>query len=89
MKGIGNVAIVSDSAPIAGLKPGKYNTLGLDVVLEESGKLWVPEGNHLAGSSANIRDCVNYLDSLEFLGKNSLDAAAIYTPLRLLGMATL
>ena len=89
MKGIGNVAIVSDSAPIAGLKPGKYNTLGLDVVLEESGKLWVPEGNHLAGSSANIRDCVNYLDSLEFLGKNSLDAAAIYTPLRLLGMAAL
>ena len=56
LKGTGNVAIVSDSAPIAGMKPGKYNTLGLDVVLEESGKLWVPEGNHLAGSSANIKE---------------------------------
>lgn len=89
MKGTGNVAIVSDSAPIAGLKPGKYNTLGLDVVLEESGKLWVPEGNHLAGSSSNIRDCVGYLDSLEFLGKKSLEAAAIHTPLRLLGRAPL
>jgi N-acetylglucosamine-6-phosphate deacetylase len=89
MKGTGNIAIVSDSAPIAGLKPGKYNTLGLDVVLEKSGKLWVPEGNHLAGSSANIRECVEYLDSLEFLGKKALDAAAIFTPLRILGRATL
>lgn len=89
MKGIGNVAIVSDSAPIAGFKPGKYRTLGLDVVLEESGKLWVPEGNHLAGSSANIRECAEYLDSLDFLGGNGVDAAAIYTPLRLLGKSVI
>ena len=89
LKGICNVAIVSDSAPIAGLGPGKYRTLGLDVVLEESGKLWVPEGDHLAGSSANIRECAEYLDSLEFLGRNALEAAAIHTPLRLLGRSTL
>ncbi len=89
MKGTGNIAIVSDSAPIAGLKPGKYNTLGLDAVLEESGKLWVPEGNHLAGSSANIKECVKYLDSLEFLGRKGLESAAIYAPLRLLGKSAL
>ena len=89
LKGTGNVAIVSDSAPIAGRKPGKYNTLGLDVVLEESGKLWVPEGNHLAGSSANIRECAEYLGSLGFLGETAIDAAAIHTPLRLLGIRSL
>jgi len=89
MKGVGKVAIVSDSAPIAGLKPGKYHTLGQDVVLEESGKLWVPEGNHLAGSSANIRECVEHLESLDFMGRNGIDAAAIHTPLRLLGKSTL
>ena len=89
MKGTGNVAIVSDSAPIAGLPPGQYNTLGQDVVLEESGKLWVPEGNHLAGSSANIRECAEYLDSLGFLGKTSIESAAVYAPLRLLGITSL
>lgn len=89
MKGIGNVAIVSDSAPIAGLEPGNYRTLGQEVVLEESGKLWVPEGDHLAGSSANIRECVEHLESLGFLGINGIDAAAIHTPLRLLGRSVL
>jgi len=89
LKGTGRVAIVSDAAPVAGFPPGKYRTLGHDAILEESGKLWVPEGNHLAGSSANIRECVEHLESLKFLGESAVDSAAIHTPLRLLGKTIL
>src|SRR5699024_4982098 len=42
-KGVSNICVVSDASPIAGLLPGEYQTLGNDVVLEESGLLHNPE----------------------------------------------
>lgn len=56
--------VVSDAAPVAGFPPGRYRTLGQEVELEPSGRLWNPVGNHLVGSSASMRECMVYLESL-------------------------
>ncbi|MDA2938998.1 glucosamine-6-phosphate isomerase, partial [Acidobacteria bacterium AH-259-A15] len=42
LKGPQRLIVVSDSAPPAGLPPGRYHTLGQDVILEENGRLWNP-----------------------------------------------
>src|SRR5206468_726083 len=45
---------VSDAAPIAGLPPGRYHTLGQAAVLEPSGRLVNALEDHLVGSSASL-----------------------------------
>ncbi|UCF37695.1 MAG: N-acetylglucosamine-6-phosphate deacetylase [Acidobacteriota bacterium] len=78
--------VVSDSAPIGGYPPGKYETLGQEVVLETSGKLWNPVGDHLVGSSACMAECMNYLASLGLLNEDELWAVGYSNPLDYLGL---
>ena len=85
-KGIGKVAVVSDSAPIAGLGPGRYKTLGRDVVLDETGLLYCEQTKSMAGSSANMTECMNYLAGLNILSLDELIELGFYTPLRLIGL---
>jgi N-acetylglucosamine-6-phosphate deacetylase len=85
-KGISKVVVVSDAAPIAGLPPGKYNTLGNDVILDESGFLHNPEKGHLVGSSATMLDCINYLASLDLLSQDDLLNVGFYNPLKLINI---
>src|SRR5699024_7076675 len=66
-KGVSKTMVVSDASPVAGLPPGTYNTLGNDVILEDSGHLYNPETGYLVGSSSTMLDCMNYLCSLELL----------------------
>lgn len=61
LKGAEKCIVVSDAAPLAGLPPGKYVTLGNDVVLEASGKLHNPDKGCLVGSSFSIAGCIEYL----------------------------
>jgi N-acetylglucosamine-6-phosphate deacetylase len=61
VKGIDNVIIVSDSSPAAGLPSGSYDFFGIHSVLEPGGRLYSPETGLLAGSSATMRDCMNWL----------------------------
>ncbi|MEI6056727.1 MAG: N-acetylglucosamine-6-phosphate deacetylase [Lentisphaerota bacterium] len=61
VKGIENIIVVSDAAPLAGMSPGKYFTLGNNVVLRSDGKLFNPEKECLVGSSAMMIDCMNFL----------------------------
>lgn len=75
---------VSDAAPIAGFPPGKYQTLGQEVILEESGRLWNPRGNHLVGSSASMFQCMNYLASITPLSESELLQVGYFNPLTLL-----
>ncbi len=79
------LAVTSDSAPIAGLPPGRYNTLGQEVLLEESGRLWNPVGQHLVGSSSCMMQCMNYLAALDLMGEEELYLVGYHNPLRLLG----
>lgn len=83
-KGISKVIVVSDASPIAGLPPGKYNTLGNDVILEDSGRLYNPETGYLVGSSSTMLDCMNYLLSLDLLTQKELFDVGFYNPLQLI-----
>lgn len=85
-KGVSNVIVVSDASPIAGLSPGKYTTLGNEVVLEKSGQLYNPETGYLVGSSSLMIECMNYLNSLQMLDRKELIDVGFYNPLRLIGV---
>jgi len=83
-KGVSRVSVVSDSSPIAGLPPGRYRLWDSDVVLEESGLLHDPQKGYLAGSSATMLKCMNYLASLNLLELDELLKLGFYNPLRLI-----
>lgn len=85
-KGLSRTLVVSDAAPVAGLPPGRYFTLGNEAILEESGRLHNPSKGVLVGSSATLLQCMNYLASLGFLSHEELLALGFYNPLRLLGL---
>ena len=87
-KGVGRCIVVSDMAPLAGMKPGKYKTLGNEVVLEENGKLYNPKAGHLVGSSATMVECMNHLASLKLVSCDELIAIAFYNPLKLIDVDT-
>ena len=77
--------VVSDSAPIAGLPRGRYQTLGQKVTLETSGRLWNPVENHLVGSSWCLLECLNYLARLNLLEPEDLWQVGYHNPLALIG----
>lgn len=78
--------IVSDCAPLAGAKPGRYQMMGQNVILEESGRLYNPDAGHLVGSSAIILNCINHLASLNLVTPDELIAMAFYNPLKLINV---
>jgi len=71
-KGVYRSIIVSDLAPIAGLPPGRYRSLGNDVELEPSGRIVNPEKRCLAGSAVPLFDAMNRLASMGFLSVEEL-----------------
>lgn len=85
-KGVSNTIVVSDASPIAGLLAGKYTTLGNDVILDESGRLYNPETGYLVGSSSTMMDCMNYLHSLNLLTEKELFDVGFYNPLKILNI---
>jgi len=85
-KGIARTILVSDAAPVAGLPPGRYFTLGNDTILEESGRLHNPSKGCLVGSSATLLQCMSHLASLGFLSLEDMLAIGFYNPLRLIGV---
>jgi len=86
-KGISRTIIVSDAAPVAGLPPGWYTTLGNDVVLEETGLLHNPQKGFLVGSSATMLVCMNHLASLDLFNLDELLDLGFHNPLRLIGIS--
>ncbi len=82
------IIVVSDASPIAGLPPGKYETLGNDVVLEKSGRIFNFEKQCLVGSSATMLHCMNYLSHLNLLSLDQLIAVGFEKPLELIGLTS-
>ena len=76
--------VTSDSSPIAGMPHGSYQVEGVEVVLEESGRIRIPGSNCLAGSSANMMQCMNVLASLGELDENQLWKIGFTNPLKLI-----
>lgn len=79
------LVVVSDAAPVAGLPPGTYTTLGQEVALEQSGRIWNPQGKHLVGSGACMIDCMNRLASMTDLSEAELWQVGYHNPLELIG----
>ncbi len=78
--------LVSDASPLAGMPPGTYETLGQKVVLDPSGRLYNPKGNHLVGSSATLPQCIKHLASLKLTASDEIVDMAFYNPLKLLNI---
>ncbi len=85
VKGPRRCIVVSDASPLAGMPPGRYHSMGADVVLEESGRLYNPATGYLAGSSATMRQCVSHLCGLGLLDRDDLARVCFANPLRLIG----
>jgi N-acetylglucosamine-6-phosphate deacetylase len=77
---------VSDASPIAGMAPGKYRTLGNDVILEAGGRLYNPQTGYLVGSSFTQLECANALLAWGFALPEVM-AACLERPLAYLGLA--
>ena len=84
-KGVSNLVVTSDAAPLAGMPPGHYNSLGGEVVLEESGRLGDAHSEYLAGSASTMLQCMNMLASMGILTYDELIAVGYDNPLSLIG----
>lgn len=87
-KGISGIVIVSDSSPIAGLPPGEYEALSNRVRLEPDGKLFNPETGYLVGSSATMKQCIEFLERCDFLTEEDLVTVGFRNPLELIGVSS-
>jgi N-acetylglucosamine-6-phosphate deacetylase len=85
-KGSQRCIVISDASSLAGLPPGRYETLGHKVILEETGRLSDPQTGYLCGSSATMLQCMNYLASLNLASLDELIAMGFYNPLKLVGL---
>ncbi len=84
VKGASDTIVVSDASPIAGFAPGSYTTLGNEVILEESGRLYNPKTGYLVGSSSTMTECITHLRSLEVLNEKNLSDVGFTNPLEIL-----
>ncbi len=78
--------VISDASELAGLEPGRYESMGAEVMLDPSGRLYNPATGYMAGSSATVLTCMNHLASLDLVSYRELLAMAFDNPLRLLGI---
>jgi N-acetylglucosamine-6-phosphate deacetylase len=85
--GVERIVVTSDAAPLAGMAPGHYVSLGGQVVLEADGKLHVPALGCLAGSSACLSDCADFLARQGLMSADDIHRVTSQNPARLIGLA--
>ena len=86
-KGVENVIVTSDAAPIAGFQPGRYNCWNNDAILEPNGKFHNPEKGCLVGSSYSQKKCADFLRTLDFVTEEDVVKMTSLNPLKMIGMA--
>lgn len=79
------VIVTSDASPAAGCPPGEYAFFGSRVLLEPGGRLRSLEQDTLAGSSATMLECMNFLAGLGLLSEEELWRVGCDNPLGVLG----
>lgn len=84
-KTVSKTIVVSDSIHLAGLPPGTYDFAGAKVNLAASGRISFADTPYLAGSSANMVQCMNHLASLKLLTEKELWQVGRDNPMRYLG----
>ena len=85
-KGVDNLIFVSDASPIAGMPPGRYETLGNLAILEPNGYLHNPEKKCLVGSSATILQCANVVADLKVFAPEDIVKMGLISPLKKIGL---
>jgi len=88
-KTVSRTIVVSDAVHLAGLQPGTYEFVGAKVALAPSGRISFADTPYLAGSSANMLQCMNHLASLKILTEKELWQVGRDNPLRYLGKKVL
>ncbi len=88
VKGSGGIILTSDAAPIAGCPPGRYESFGAAVDLEPSGRISLAGTGLLAGSSACLKGCVEYMQNLNCADPAALCCMGRDNALELLGLAS-
>jgi len=86
-KGSKNIILVSDASPVAGLQPGKYKSLGNDVILNMDGRLYNSGTGFLVGSSSTMKQCVEFIRSMDILSETEILDAGFLNPLKLIGIS--
>ena len=86
-KGPDRVFVISDSAPIAGLKPGRYTNLGQEVRMTEKGRIEQLHAPYLAGSGCTMAQCMRHLRSLSFLSDGELWQVGFHNPMKILDLS--
>ena len=85
-KGLDSTLVVSDSAPVAGLPPGVYEFFGTKARVCEDGAVRNLNAPTLAGSSASMLDCMNFLARELGLEEEALWRLGRENPLKALGL---
>lgn len=79
--------VVSDASVFSAMPVGRYVTSwGMDVEINEKGRLFNPHTGYLVGSSSTMLECMNYLSSLKLLTLVELEQMGFYNPLNYLGI---
>ena len=66
--------------------PGRYNCWNNDAILEENGRFHNPEKGCLVGSSASIKDCADFLRTLDFVSEDDIIKMTSLNPLNAINM---
>mgnify|MGYP006290170533 CR=1 FL=1 len=86
-KGVEETLVISDSAGIAGLPPGVYETAGAHVRMEPSGRISNLDAPGLAGSSATMLVCMQHITHLCGLSEDAVWRLGRDNPLTMLGLS--
>ncbi|MGH9326561.1 MAG: N-acetylglucosamine-6-phosphate deacetylase [Terriglobia bacterium] len=84
VKGIEHTILITDAVYVAGLAPGRYKLVGLDIELLPTGQVVMADRASMAGSVASLGRCVSIF--MQFTGSSLEEAvrAATANPARLL-----
>jgi len=79
--------VTSDASPLAGMPPGRYKLpRGLEVVINETGRIHSERTGSLVGSHSTMIECMNHLASLNLFSEKELWQVGLENPLRVLGL---
>lgn len=84
-KGIDRLVAVSDASPLALMPPGVYEAFGRKMEVANE-RIFDPQTGYLAGSWSTLRQCVQFMKSLDFLDDNSIELMVHHNPLKLLNI---
>ncbi len=86
VKGTDRIVLVSDAAPVAGLPPGRYTTLGNEVEVTADGLVVNPKTRYLAGSGRTLLECANRLVRERVFAPDDVVRMGVANPARAIGI---